>query len=396
MQQPANETTYLDFNATTPCDPRVVAAMLPFFTERFANPSSRTHDPGRQAFAALESARREVASTLGAGAPSEVIFTSGATEADNLAIAGVAEATSGRRRGLVTQATEHEAVLRMMTALAKRGWDVTVVGVNPDGAIDLDELTAAISPDTALVSLMLANNETGAMQPVAEAADLAHAHGAVLHCDAAQAIGKVPVELQSLGADLVSISGHKIYGPKGVGALWVRRRRPPLRIEPLLRGGGQEHGLRAGTLNLPGVVGLARACTLAGEALASGEPARLAALRDRLEKGILAALDGVAVNAGSVARLPNTCNLAFSGVDGHALMASLSDLAVSSGSACTSARPEPSHVLLAMGLPKRLAAASLRFSLGRPTRREDIERAIQRVAEEVTRLRAGAGKPYSG
>ncbi len=387
MSATTDETIYLDFNATTPCDPRVVEAMLPCFGETFANPSSRSHRPGREARAALEAARAAVASCLGAGAPSEIVFTSGATAANNIAILGATEALAARGRHLVTQATEHRSVLEPFRALARRGWEVTVVGVGAYGRVDLDELGSVLRPDTVLVSLALANNETGVLQPVAEAARLARAAGALLHCDAAQAAGKMPIDLSSLGADLVTLSAHKLYGPKGAGALWIRRRRPPLRLQPVLFGGGQEDGLAPGTQNLPAIVGFAAALEIGGEALAGGEAERLAALRDRLETRILNGLDGVTVNGGGVPRLPNTTNLAFAGVDGNALVASLPDLAVSPGSACSTARPEPSHVLLAMGLSRRLAAASIRFSLGRPTTEDDVDRAAARVVEEVRRLR---------
>jgi len=382
-----DDVIYLDNNATTPCDPRVVEAMLPYLTERAANPTSRGHRPGRQAGEALEGARAAVDRLLGGRAASEVVFTAGATEANNLALIGAAETVASRGRHLVSQRTEHASVLEPLSVLARRGWRVTLVGVDADGRIRLDELAAAVGDDTVLVSLMLANNETGVVQPVAEAAELAHGHGALIHCDAAQGVGKVPVDVSVLGVDLLSLSAHKLYGPKGVGALWRRHRRPPITLAPVIFGGGQEGGLRSGTPNLPGAIGLARAMELAEEE-ASSEHDRIAGLRDRLEEAITAGVDGVRINGSHGDRLPNTSNLAFAGVEANALLASLPDLAVATGSACTSARPEPSAVLVAMGLPADLAAASLRLSLGRFTTAAEVDRAAERIVEEVTRLRA--------
>jgi cysteine desulfurase len=379
----AGDVIYLDHNASTPCDPRVVEAMLPFLSERFANPTSRAHVPGRDAFAALETSRAAVARALDARAATTVTFTSGATEAGNLAIRGVAAASGGRRRRLISQVTEHAAVLAPLARLERDGWEVVLLGVDVSGRIRLEELEAALGEDTLLVSLMAANNETGTLQPVADAAALAHAAGALVHCDAAQAVGKIPVSVRDLDVDLLSLSGHKLYGPKGIGALYAR---PGLRLEPLLEGGGQERGLRSGTVNLPAVVGLAEALRIATEGLPS-EAVRLAGLRDRLEESILSRLDGVSVHGATDARLPNTTSLGFAGVDGAALLASLPDVAVSTGSACTSSSPEPSAVLRAMGVPAPLAAASLRFSLGRGNGADEIDRAAGRVVEEVTRLR---------
>jgi len=380
------EVIYLDANASTPCDPQVVEAMMPFFGERFANPSSRSHGPGREAYLALEAARRTVARHLGVTSMTEIVFTSGATEANNLAIRAIAAARAGHSRHLVGQRTEHPSVLQPLAALEREGWAVTLLGVDGGGRIRLDELEHALRPDTALVSLMLANNETGVLQPVAEAAAAAHARGALVHCDAAQGPGKLRVNVGELGADLVSVSAHKVYGPKGVGALYQRRQHPPLRLEPMLAGGNQERGLRSGTPNLPGAVGLAAALELAAERVAGDGP-RLASLRNRLENTVMAGLDGVRRNGDPRHRLPNTTNLAFAGVDGSALLASLPDLAVSTGSACASAAPEPSPVLRAMGVPADLAAASLRFSVMRHTTEEEIARAAARVIEEVRRLR---------
>jgi cysteine desulfurase len=384
-----DEVIYLDYNASTPCDPRVVEAMRPCFGEVFANPASRSHRPGQRAFAFLEEARATVAAVLGARSATEIVFTSGATEGNNLAIAGAARALRVRGRHLVTQATEHAAVLEPMRALEPDGWKQTVLGVDGEGRIRLDELEAALRPDTALVSLMLANNETGTIQPVAEAAALVRESGALLHCDAAQGPGKIPVDVGALGVDLLTVSAHKVYGPKGAGALYRRRLRPPLRLPALLYGGGQESGLRSGTPNLPGAVGLASALELADAEL-TADAARMARLRDQLEGRILSALDGCVVNGSTAHRLPGTTNISFSGIEGNALLASLPDLAVSSGSACTSAAPEPSAVLRAMGVSRNLAAASVRFSLGRPTTAAEVELAADRVIAEVNRLRAMA------
>ncbi len=344
----AGTPIYLDYNASTPCDPRVVDAMLPFFGEIFANPASRSHRPGQRAFAALEEARARTAAALGARSATEITFTSGATEGNNLVLVGVARALELRGRHLLTQATEHAAVLEPLRALERQGWELTLLGVDREGRLRLDELAAALRPDTALVSLMLANNETGTIQPVAEAAALAHQQGAVLHCDAAQGPGKIPVDAAALAVDFLTVSAHKVYGPKGVGALYRARRTPAFRLPALLCGGGQEEGLRSGTPNLPGAVGLAAALEIAAGDVAA-EMERLGGLRDRLERRILEGIDGCSVNGARDHRLPGTTNISFAGVDGNALLASLPDLAVSSGSACTSAAPEPSAVLRAMG-----------------------------------------------
>ncbi len=382
-----DDLIYLDHNASTPCDPRVVEAMLPFLTERFGNPSSRAHRAGRDAFQALEEARAAVAGALGAASPTEIVLTSGATEACNLALKGAALAPGQRRRRLVTQATEHKAVLETLRRLTTRGFELTVLPVDRNGLVEPAAVEAAVTDDTALVSLMLANNETGTLQPVAAVAEIAHRHGALLHCDAAQGLGKVTVDVDDLGADLLSVSGHKFGGPKGTGALYRRRRQPLLALEPQLDGGGQEGGLRSGTPNLPGAVGMARAAELAVTDLGAAAR-RLADLRERLADAILGTLDGVTRNGHPARCLPNTLNLAFAGVDGQALRASLPDLAVSSGSACTTASPEPSYVLRAMGVPAALAHASLRFSVGRTNTEHEIDRAAARVVEEVERLRS--------
>ena len=382
-----DDVIYLDSNASTPCDPRVVEAMLPFFGAVFANPSSLNHRPGQAASSALEEARTAVACYLGARSSTEIVFTSGASEANTLALVGAAETLGERRRHLVTQATEHPSVLEPLRRLQARGWELTVIGVGRDGRIDLDELEGSLREDTVLVSVMLANNETGTVQPVRQAAGLAHRRGALLHCDAAQGAGKLPLDVNDLEIDLLTISGHKVYGPKGIGALYVRRRAPALRLSPQILGGGHERGLRSGTPNVPGAVGFARALEIAADELAS-ETTRLSDLRDRFELEVRGALDGCTVNGSASERLAGTSNLSFAGIDGTSLLASLPDLAVSTGSACASAHPEASPVLLAMGVPKQLAAASIRICLGRFTIGDEVERAADRIIHEVTRLRS--------
>jgi cysteine desulfurase len=376
---------YLDYNATTPVDARVIEAMLPCFGEHFGNPSSAVHRYGWEAARLAEHARETIAAGIGAH-PEEIIFTSGATEANNLAIKGAARAPTRRGRQLVTCATEHKAVLDPCRALAAEGVTTTVLKVDAEGLLDPEQVAAALSDETVLVSVMLANNEIGTIQPIAAIAEICHARGALLHCDATQAVGKLPVNAAALGADLLSFTAHKIYGPKGVGALMVRRSRPRVRLAPLCEGGGQEQGLRPGTVNVAGVVGFARALELC-LADQEHEARRLAALRDRLEAGILARLEGVTRNGSAEHRLPNTANLAFAGVDGSALLAGLDEIAVASGAACASAEPKPSHVLLALGRPRDLAAASLRFSFGRFSTDGDADVAVAAVVRTVSRLR---------
>jgi cysteine desulfurase len=387
-----SDPIYLDYNASTPCDPRVVEAMLPYLHGSFANPASRSHGPGRDAFAALEEARSAIARALGARFSTEITLTSGATEANNLALKGVAESLKSRGRHIVTQVTEHPSVLEPLRRLERQGWRLTVLGVDRGGRIRIDELAEAIGSDTTLLSLMLANNETGTVQPIREAAELARGRGAVVHCDAAQGPGKMEIDADVLGVDLLTVSAHKAYGPKGAGALYLRRATPPLRLEPRLHGGGQEDGLRSGTPNLAAAAGMAAAFEIAA-AEWHAESDRLGALRDRLERSILDRLDGCGVSGAIEHRLPGTSNISFAGVEGNALLASLPDLAVSSGAACSSASPEPSVVLRAMGVPRDLAAASIRFSLGRFSTESEVERAADRVIEEVTRLRSLSHRP---
>ncbi|MEW6338721.1 MAG: cysteine desulfurase family protein [Acidobacteriota bacterium] len=376
---------YMDHNASTPVDPRVVEAMLPCLTEHFGNPASNTHAYGWAAAKLVENARQSLAAAVGAR-PDEVVFTSGATESNNLAIKGGAWARADRGRRLVTVATEHKAVLDPCARLARDGWDVNVLPVDGHGRVDPGRFAAALVPGTVLASVMLANNEIGTLQPIAELAAICRERRVLLHCDATQALGKVPLDVGALGADLWSFSAHKVYGPKGVGMLVVRRASPRLRLVPLLDGGGHEDGQRSGTLNTPGIVGFARAAEIAVAEL-SAEVERLTGLRARLSEGILALLPGVIENGHPTERLPNTLNLSFEGVDGGALLVALSRVAVSSGSACTSAEPRPSHVLAAIGRSKALAAASLRFSLGRGTSEGEVDEVVEAVAREVERLR---------
>ena len=376
---------YLDHHATTPVDPRVVEAMLPFFTERFGNASSRQHAFGWAARDAVAAARREVAELIGAD-PREICFTSGATESDNLAMRGVVAADPRRPLHVVTMTTEHHAVLDPCRRLEREGVEVTYVSPRPDGLCDVADVERALRPHTRLVSVMTANNEIGVIQPIARIAELTRPRGIVLHTDAAQAVGKVRVDVDELGVDLLSLTAHKMCGPKGIGALYVRRRRPRLTIDPLVDGGGHEQGLRSGTLNVPGIVGFGAAAAICrGELLEEG--ARVGRLRDRLLAALRDRLDGVTVNGSLVARLPHNLNVSFEGIEGESLLVGLDDVAVSSGAACTSVNPEPSHVLKSIGVSDELARASIRFGLGRTTTQEEVDYAIDKVASLVNRLR---------
>lgn len=375
---------YLDNQATTPTDPRVVEAMLPFFTERFGNPASTAHAFGWDAEEAVERAREQLASLIGAS-PREVIFTSGATESNNLAIKGAARFHRERRPKVVTLATEHKCVLESARDLAREGHSVTILPVQPDGLVDLDLLAATVDEETSIVSVMSVNNEIGVIQDVKAIAAICRAQGAYFHCDAAQAVGKIPLDVADLGIDLMSLSGHKFYGPKGIGALYVRRR-PRVRLEPLMSGGGQERGLRSGTLPTPLCVGLGAAAEIAGAEMAA-ESERISALKARLLAGIKGRLAGVALNGHAEQRLAGNLNLAFEGVDAEALMRALPRLAVSSGSACTSAAVEPSYVLQALGLPDDRARASIRLAIGRFNTETEIDRAVEELATQVERLR---------
>jgi cysteine desulfurase len=376
---------YLDYHATTPVDPHVVSAMVPWFTERFGNAASRQYRYGWEALAAVDQAREQVASLIAADTK-EIVFTSGATESNNLALKGVAAAYREKGSHFVTLATEHKSVLDTLKRLEHDGYDVTYLPVKSDGLADLNRVRDAVTTNTIALSVMAANNEIGVIQPLSELAAIAHEKGALLHTDAVQAAGKVPFDVNRLGVDLASLTAHKLYGPKGVGALYVRRRPRRVSVTPLLDGGGHEKGMRSGTLNVPGIVGFGAAAALAGGAL-SKESAQLKRLRDRLLKGLQARLPDVVVNGSLQSRLPGNLNVSFPGVDGEALLVSLCDeIAVSSGAACTAA--EPSHVLTALGRKTELALATLRFGLGRWTREEDVDFAVSRVAETVARLRA--------
>jgi cysteine desulfurase len=380
---------YFDAHATTPCDPRVVEVMLPFFTDIFGNAASRQHPFGWAAREAIDAARGQIAKLIGAK-PKDIIFTSGATESNNLAIKGIAEAaaSTSARRHIVTVETEHRAVLDPCDWLAKepRAFDVTRLRVKPTGLIDLDELQAALRDDTILVSVMAANNEIGVLQPLAEIGQLTSARGIAFHTDAAQAAGKVPLDVEAMRIDLLSLTAHKLYGPKGVGALFVRRRGPAAALLPLIHGGGHERGLRSGTLNTPGIAGFGAAAEIAQREMPTESP-RLATLRDRLLTGLTDALPDVTVNGTLTPRLPHNLNLSFAGVDGATLLMSLTDIAISSGAACSSASAEPSHVLRAIGVPDNLAKASLRFGLSRFTTAEEVDDVVGRVSEVVTGLR---------
>jgi len=380
---------YLDYQATTPTDPRVVEAMLPFFSQRFGNPHSRQHAIGRQADDAVEEARAAIARLIAAD-PREIVFTSGATESNNLAIRGAARfaaGAAGARRHIVTCATEHKCVLESCRALERDGFSVTRLPVNENGLIDVGRLAAALGEETRLVSIMAVNNEIGVIQPLAEIGALCRARGVLFHTDAAQALGRMPLDVNAMGIDLMSLSGHKVYGPKGIGALYVRRR-PRVRLEPLFAGGGQERGLRSGTLPAPLCAGLGEACRIL-EAEGAAEATRLARLRDRLLDAILDALPDTHVNGDMRHRVAGNLNLAFPGIDAEALMASVPDLALSTGSACTSASVEPSYVLAALGVGSDLAFGSLRVGLGRFTTDDDIDYAAGRLVAAVRRLRAG-------
>ena len=382
---------YLDHHATTPVDPAVVGAMLPYLTEKFGNPSSRQHLFGQEAHAAVEEARAHVARLIGAET-GDIVFTSGATESNNLAVRGVGRGAGSRGRHLVTTAIEHPAVLEPARSLEREGFEVTVVGVGPEGIVSADEIARALRPDTVLVSVMAANNEIGTVQPIAEIGRLCHEREILFHTDAVQAIGRVPVSVEAWGADLVSVSAHKMYGPKGVGALYVRRaRRPRIRLQAQAEGGGQEKGLRSGTLNVPGIVGFGEAARLAAEALETGEAERIAALRDRLLAGLRARLDGVEVNGSMAHRLPGNLHVSISRAEAETLILSLGGrIAISSGAACAEAGGKGSHVLRALGLPDERIYTALRFGLGRFNDAAAIDEAIEALAGAVETARSRA------
>jgi len=384
---------YLDNHATTRVDPRVVEAMLPFFSERYGNAGSVGHSLGEAASDAVEQARGVIAEGIGAE-PREIVFTSGATESNNLAIRGVMERPRRRGNHLVSVQTEHHAVLEPLRRVAKRDGELTLLEVEPfeserAGWLDPQRVTDALGDETVLVSVMLANNEIGVIQPLAEIGEICHHAGVLLHCDATQAVGKIPVDVGELNVDLMSFSAHKIYGPKGVGALYVRRRDPVVRLQPLFYGGGQEAGRRSGTLNTPGIVGFAKALELCLAEL-PGEAQRQAGLRDRLWAGLRDLLENLVLCGPALdgaLRLPGNLNVSFGNVDGEALLLAMQDLAVSSGATCASTDPGPSHVLLALGMSEDQARSSLRFGLGRFNTEEEIDRAVEIVARGVAQLR---------
>ena len=376
---------YLDYQATTPCDPRVVEKMLPYFTEKFGNAHSRTHRYGWEAEEAVEVAREQIADIIGADSK-EIIFTSGATESNNLAIKGVAQFYKDKKDHVVTVVTEHKCVLDTCRHLEQEGFKVTYLPVKPNGLVDLGELEAAITDRTAIVSVMAVNNEIGVIQPLAEIGALCRKKGAFFHTDCAQAVGKIPLDVNAMNIDLMSISAHKIYGPKGIGALYVRRR-PRVRLVPMINGGGQERGMRSGTLATPLCVGFGEACALAKAEMAA-ETERLKRLSLRLLGGLQQRLAEIYVNGDLDNRIPGNLNISFAFVEGEGLMMGIKDLAVSSGSACTSASLEPSYVLRALGLDAEMAYTSLRFGLGRFTTDEDIDYAIDHVTQAVEHLRS--------
>jgi cysteine desulfurase len=393
---------YLDNHATTRVDPRVVEAMLPYFTEQYGNAGSVGHYFGVAAREAVDSATAQMASAIGA-APGEIVFTSGATESNNLVIRGVAERARRRGNHLVSVRTEHRAVLDPLARLARRGYEVTLLDVEQHGSaragwLDPQRVADAIRDDTALVSVMLANNEIGVIQPLAQIAAICRQRGVTLHCDATQGVGKIPVDVRALGVDLMSFTAHKIYGPKGIGALYVRRSTPTVRLEPQITGGGQQSGLRSGTLNVPGIVGFARALDMCIEELPTAMP-QLASSRNKLWQNLTSRLDNLALcgpaldavdDEGRPLRLPGNLDVAFGNVDGEALLLAMGRIAVSSGAACSSTEPGPSHVLLALGMSDDLARSTLRFGLGRFNSAEDVVIAADEVTAAVNRLRAMA------
>ena len=380
-----NLPIYMDNNATTPVDGRVLEAMLPYFCEDYGNAASRNHAFGWRAEEAVGKAREQVARLIGAK-PREIIFTSGATESDNLALKGVAEMYQEKGDHIITQVTEHKAVLDTAKRLERQGFEVTYLPVDREGLVDPDDVRRALRETTILISIMAANNEIGVVQPLEEISRIAKERGVLFHSDAAQAAGKVPVDVEAWGVDLVSLSAHKMYGPKGVGALYVRRRNPRVRLSPMMDGGGHERGMRSGTLDVPGIVGFGAACELAYREM-EAEAERIRALRDRLQSGILSHLEEVYLNGHPDRRLPGTCNLSFAYVEGESLVTGLNDIALSSGSACTSVGHESSHVLKALGLNTEMINSSLRFCLGRFNTEEEVEYVIQKVMEVVERLR---------
>jgi cysteine desulfurase len=376
---------YMDYHATTPMDPRVFETMKPYFLQTFGNAASRNHSFGWEAEEAVEKSRKQIASLIGATAK-EIVFTSGATESNNLAIKGVAEMYAEKGNHIITAATEHKAILDTCKRLEKHGVRVTYLPVQTNGLVDLEQLQAAITDKTILISVMYANNEIGVIQPIAELGKLAKSKGVLLHTDATQAVGKVPVNVIKDNVDLMSLSGHKMYGPKGVGALYVRRKSPRVQITAQMDGGGHERGMRSGTLNVPGIVGLGEACALC-QAEMTEESKRMAFLRDKLRDKLQSELDETYVNGTMEHRLPNNLNISFAYVEGESLLMGINDIAVSSGSACTSATLEPSYVLKALGAGDDLAHSSIRFGLGRFNTEEEVDYVAAKVIDVVKKLR---------
>ncbi len=376
---------YMDNHATTPMDPRVLEAMLPYFTDKFGNAASRNHSFGWAGEEAVENARQQVAALINATAK-EIIFTSGATESDNLMLKGVAEMYREKGNHIITQAIEHKAVLDTCKNLEKHGFEVTYLPVQKDGRVDPEDVRKVIKPTTILISIMYSNNEIGVINPIAEIGKIAKERGVIFAVDGVQAVGKIPVDVQKDNIDLLAISAHKLYGPKGVGALYVRRRNPRVQLSAIIDGGGHERGMRSGTLNVPGIVGLGKACELCQQEMAT-ESERLRGLRDRLKAGLEAKLDEVFVNGSLEHRLPNNLNMSFAYVEGESLLMGINDVAVSSGSACTSATLEPSYVLKALGVGEDLAHTSIRFGLGRFTTPEEVDYVTDKMVQVVTKLR---------
>ena len=376
---------YMDYHATTPVDPRVVETMLPYFHEKFGNAASRNHSFGWAAEEAVENARAQIARLINA-TPKEIIFTSGATESNNLALKGAAEMYREKGNHIITQVTEHKAILDTCKRLEKYGYEVTYLPVAKDGRIDLDDLRRAITAKTILITIMYANNEIGVVQPIQEIGKIAKEKGILFHTDGVQAAGKIPVDVQKDNLDMISLTAHKIYGPKGCGALYVRRRNPRVQLSAQIDGGGHERGMRSGTLNVPGIVGFGKAAELCQNEMAE-ESTRLSGLRDRLKDTVFAKLDEVYINGSMTHRLPHNINISFAFVEGESLLMGINDVAVSSGSACTSATLEPSYVLKALGVGEDLAHTSIRFGLGRFNTQEEVDYVTSRVIEVVQRLR---------
>ncbi len=381
---------YLDNQSTTAVDRRVMETMLPYYLEKYGNPASRNHMFGWEADEAVVTAREQVAKLIGSSS-SEIIFTSGATESDNLAIKGIACGNRHKGNHIITVKTEHKAVLDPCAALEKEGFSVTFLPVGRDGLLDLKKLAQAISPETILVSVMHANNEIGVIQPIAEIAQICREKGVLLHTDAAQSAGKIPVDVRKLNVDLLSLSAHKMYGPKGVGALYIRKTSPKISLKPLIHGGGHERGVRSGTLPVPLIAGFGKACELSLNEMES-ESARITRLRNRLLERITRELDGVKVNGSISSRLPGNLNLAFQGIHAESLIMAMPDIAISTGSACTSSVQEPSYVLKALGLSRLDAYASIRIGIGRFNSDQEIDRVIGKVIETVKKLRGQSGR----